>query len=156
MNPPATKTGLYVRSAAGLRLRDEKVRRLVRRMRVAMPWLEDADEPTARAWAQLEMLSDMAHTELRKRGILNSEGEPRRLLADFRQLRAAQLQYARELGMSPTSRAALKVAGTRAALDLAAAMAGAEVVDEEKYQECGKRLVVGPPPQLSQRRYVKN
>jgi hypothetical protein len=68
------KTGLYVRSAAGLRLRDERVRRLVRRMRIAMPCLEDSDEPTARAWAQIEVLSDMAHTTQRKEGIVNSDG----------------------------------------------------------------------------------
>jgi hypothetical protein len=58
-------------------------------MRIAMPWLEDSDEPTARAWTQIEVLSDMAHTTLRREGIVNSDGEPRRLLADFRQLRQA-------------------------------------------------------------------
>jgi hypothetical protein len=67
-------TSLYVRSAGGLKLRDEKTRRLVRRMRIAMPWLEDADEPTARGWAQIEILADMAHQVLRTIGIINGKG----------------------------------------------------------------------------------
>jgi hypothetical protein len=50
----AVTTGLYVRASSGKRLRDRKVGRLVHRMRQAMPWLTDADEP-ARAWAQLEV-----------------------------------------------------------------------------------------------------
>jgi hypothetical protein len=40
-----TKTGLYVLSASGLKLRDRKAQRLVRSMRVAMPWPEDSDVP---------------------------------------------------------------------------------------------------------------
>jgi hypothetical protein len=127
------KHGLYVRSTNGLRLRDEKVRRLVRRMRVAMPWLEDADEPTARSWAQIEVLADMAHTILRKIGITSNGSEPRRLLTDFRQLRLAQLQYARELGMTPASRQALRTARTNDAFDLAAvAAAGTEDAEADE------------------------
>jgi len=56
-------------------------------------------------------------------GLLNAEGEPRRLLTDFRQLRQVQLSYERELGMTPAARMAIKASGTRAALDLVAMMA---------------------------------
>jgi hypothetical protein len=131
------KTGLYVRSASGLKLRDRKVQRLVRAMRVAMPWLEEADIPTCRAWAQLEILSDIAYAMLTRIGIIsnNIACEPRRLLTDFRQLRQAQLAYARELGMTPAARMAIKANGTRAPLDLAAAMAKGEVEDVSEGSE---------------------
>jgi hypothetical protein len=115
-------TSLYVKSAGGLKLRDEKTRRLVRRMRIAMPWLEDADEPTARGWAQIEIMADMAHQVLRTIGIINGKGDPRRLLSEFRQLRQAQLAYARELGMTPAARMAIKATGANAPFDLPAEM----------------------------------
>jgi hypothetical protein len=58
-------TGLYVKSKNGLKLRDEPVRRLVRRMREALPWLQDSDMATCRDWAQLEILGAMIYAELR-------------------------------------------------------------------------------------------
>lgn len=44
-------------------------------------------------------------------------------VSEFRQLRQAQLAYEREPGMTPTARMALKANGTRAEVDLAAALA---------------------------------
>ena len=108
-------------------MRDRKVQRLVRAMRRAMPWLEDSDVPACRAWAQLEILSDHAFSILRTIGIINRAGEPLRLLTDFRQLRLAQLQYARELGMTPAAMKLLRANSGRSTLDLAAAMAGGGV-----------------------------
>jgi len=116
-------TGLYVKAASGMKVRHRKVRRLVEKMRAEMPWLESSDFPACRAWAELEILCANAFSELLVSGLLNVEGEPRRLLMDFRQLRQVQLAYARELGMTPAARMAIKANGTRAAVDLAAAMA---------------------------------
>lgn len=101
------KTGLYVKAENGTRLRDRKVSRLVAKVRDAMPWLEDSDEPTLRGWCQLEVLGTAAFAELRARGLLNAQGEPKRLLTDLRQLRQTQLAYARELGLTPAARKAL-------------------------------------------------
>jgi hypothetical protein len=78
-------SGLYVRARNGLRLRDEKVRRLARSVRAALPWLTDADQPTVRGWSQLEVLADQAFAVLRVAGITSNGTEPRRLLTDFRQ-----------------------------------------------------------------------
>lgn len=137
-------TGLYVRAASGMRVRHRKVRRLVEKMRAGMPWLEASDLPACRAWAELEILGASAFTELVNGGLLNAEGDPRRLLGDFRQLRQLQLAYERDLGMTPAARTAMKASGTRAALDLVAAMAkpeeaevslGKEVSDEPRTQE---------------------
>jgi len=101
-------------------------------MRIAMPWLEDCDVPACRAWAQLEILADTAFAVLRKLFIINKEGEPRRLLTDFRQLRQAQLAYERELGMTPAARMGIRANGTRAVFDLAAQLAetGEDAVEE--------------------------
>jgi hypothetical protein len=118
-------TGLYVRARPGLRLRDKKVERLVRKMRTAMYWLESADLPACRAWAELEYLSGQVYAVLRAMGVQNSQGESRRLLDDYRKLRQTQAVYARELGMTPAARMAIKATGTRAAFDLTAAMANA-------------------------------
>jgi hypothetical protein len=52
---------------------------------------------------------------------VNAQGDPRRLLRDYRQLRSAQLAYERELGMTPASRRVLQVSG-KSPLDLAALM----------------------------------
>ena len=40
-------------------------------------------------------------------GITTGQGEPRRLLSEYRQLRATQLAYARELAMTPQAHRAL-------------------------------------------------
>jgi hypothetical protein len=120
------RTGLYVKTANGLRDRHRKVRRLVERVRAAMPWLEPSDLPACRAWAELEFLGAHAFNELVAAGLLNARGEPRRLLTDYRQLRQVQLSYERDLGMTPAAQMAMKANGTRAALDLVAAMAKPE------------------------------
>jgi hypothetical protein len=141
-----TKHSLYVRSASGLKLRDRKVQRLVRAMRVAMPWLEDSDVPACRAWAQLEILSDQAFAILRMIGIIDRQGNPKRLLTDFRQLRQAQLAYERELGMTPQARMQLKANNTRAALDLAESVSERAVkIAEERAEtvvETGNDMLV--------------
>jgi hypothetical protein len=124
-------TGLFVRSKKGVRLRDLTVYRLVKKMRAAMPWLEDSDEPTCRGWAQLEVIASRIYAELRVHGFVNDKGEPRTLLVEFRQMRSAQLRFERELGMTPASRVAMKGSGTRAAFDLPAMMAKADDDEEE-------------------------
>ena len=117
-----SRTGLYAKSPNALAIRSRKIRRLVERLRRTMPWLEPSDLPACRAWAELEILSAGVFAALTAEGLTNAQGEPRRLLSEFRQLRQAQLAYERELGMTPAARMALKANGTRAALDLAAAL----------------------------------
>ncbi len=80
------------------------MRRLVRKLRVEMPWIAQADLPACRAWAELEILGSRAFAELDANGITNEAGEPRRLLGEFRQLRQAQLAYERELELTPAAR----------------------------------------------------
>src|SRR5216684_6138221 len=92
--PPTN--GLYVRAQPGLKLRDKKVERLVRKMRTVMHWLEPSDLPACRAWAEFEYLAGQVYAVLRAMGVVNTKGEARRLLDEFRKLRLAQAVFARE------------------------------------------------------------
>jgi hypothetical protein len=76
-----------------------------------MPWLKPEDTPLCRSWAQFEFLGDQVYAGLRADGVLNGQGESRRLLDDFRRLRLAQATLAAELGMSPGARTRLKAGG---------------------------------------------
>jgi hypothetical protein len=130
--PKHASTGLYVKAAPGLKLRDRKVTRLVRRMRGVMHWIEDSDLPACRAWAELEVLAGQVYAALRVLGVLNGKGEGRRLLDDYRKLRQTQTVLSRELGMTPAARMAIKASGTRAAFDLAAEMARPSETDADE------------------------
>lgn len=109
--------------------RDQRVRRLTRKVRNLMPWLEDSDGPAVKAWAELEVLAAIAYANLREAGILTPDGEPRAMLDSYQRLRKAQLAFERELGMTPSARMTLKASGKRT-LDLVGAM-DAEVVEDD-------------------------
>jgi len=68
--------------------------------------------PTVRAWAELEIVSATVFTVLEADGVVSGPDKsgdlaPRRLLNEYRQLKVTQLQYAKELGLTPSARAAL-------------------------------------------------
>jgi hypothetical protein len=125
--PNALTHGAYARSKPALEVRARRVGRLVRRMRVAMPWLQDSDIPTCKGWAELEILGATIFAALMT-GLSNDKGEPRALIDKHRSIRAVQLQYARELGMTPAARKALIDRG-KGGFDLVGALA--ENADEE-------------------------
>lgn len=81
-------------------------------MRTLMPWIDLSDIPCARAWAELEILGANIFAELIANGVTNSEGEPRRLLTELRQLRQLQLAYERDLGMTPAAKVSIKASST--------------------------------------------
>jgi hypothetical protein len=119
--------GLYARTPSALEIRGRKVARLMRRLRVVAHWLEPSDESTARAYCELEILSAAIFARLSETGPtkLTTDGkdlEVRALVDSHRQMKQAQLAYAKELGLTPLARAALKVAGSKSAWDLPAAM----------------------------------
>jgi len=64
----------------------------------------------------------MVFAWLLKLNLLNSDGEPRKLLDRHRQVKLDQLQYETALGITPLSRATLKLNTTRAAFYLPAEM----------------------------------
>ncbi len=121
--PARAATGLYARSESALRIRAERVRRLVARMRKEMPWIQASDLPAMKGWAELEILSATCFAWLTKMNVINGQGEPRRLLSEHRQLKLAQLAFEKELGMTPAARMAIKANQTNAALDIVGAIA---------------------------------
>jgi terminase small subunit-like protein len=112
------RTGLYIKDLPGLRLRD---------IRVAIPWLEPADFPAVRAWCELEYLAERGYATLRTMGVINQQTGTAAPVSELRQLRQAQLAYARELGMTPAARMAIKATGAHTAFDLPAEMKGGRV-----------------------------
>ena len=111
-NSNAQKHSLYA-TRTGYQRRARRVRKLVQRMYTLLPWLEESDRATARAWADLEYKVAAVSVYLEQQGIVNDKGEPRRILNDYRGLLSLQLQYAKELGLTPASRAALRVDALR-------------------------------------------
>jgi hypothetical protein len=101
----------------------------MRKLRVIAPWIEPSDEPVARAYCELEIISAGIFAALTKIGLLNGKADARQLVDVHRKLRLSALMHARELGLTPAARMAIKANGTKAALDIAAAMA-AEPDDE--------------------------
>jgi phage terminase small subunit len=121
-------TGFYVKSRSSRKLRDLTIRRLTLKMRARMPWLEDADLPVCRAWAELEVLSTRVYAELREHGLLNGTGEARKLVDIYRTLRQTQLHFATQLGMTPQSRIAMQSNSRNLDVDIEAAVGRMEKV----------------------------
>src|SRR5208282_6126396 len=86
---------------------------------------------TCRAWAELEILSTLAYSELKTNGLLTAEGHPKKLLEHYRSMRRVQLGFATALGLHPAARKMLSTNG-RAPFDLAAALAAPAVPEDEE------------------------
>lgn len=96
-------------------------------MKREMPWLEPADMPAMRAWAEMEIIGAALFNVLVDKGAVDENGKPRdHLLNHLRLYRQAQLAHEAALGMTPAARMAIKANGKRAPFDLAAAMAAAD------------------------------
>ena len=108
--------------APSRKVRCEKVRRKQRRVFNALPWLQEPDRPAVRAWAELEVLCELAYEKLRdpSYGLLNAEGEPRALADLYQRLRRAQLQFSRELGMTARARAEISSGSHSIQVEMAA------------------------------------
>ncbi len=69
----------------------------------------------------MEILATVAYGQFRDEGLTTPAGEPRKLLAEYRAIRSAQLAIARERGLTPAARRQL--AGSGKQIDLAAGFA---------------------------------
>lgn len=104
------KTSLYSKPAADggirepLRVRAERVRRMVERIRKAHPHLASKRfDDALRSFCELEILSQTIFAWLMKLQVVNGEGEPRRLLDEHRRMKLAALEYGKQLGLTPAS-----------------------------------------------------
>jgi hypothetical protein len=127
----------YLTARDRVELRDNRIRLMARRVKAALPWVEAADMPSIRTWCELEYMASAAYIELRDHGMLTSAGHARDLVNVYTRLRRVQLQYERELGMTPRARAQLKL-DKRDAFDLAAHLAsGHDGTDAELKRASG-------------------
>jgi hypothetical protein len=106
-----------------LAVRLRSIQRITGQVYNVMPWLSEADRPTVRSWAELEIITSDVFNNLMREGILQKDesGNPRQLLTVYRQLKQTQLTYEKELLMTPAARAAaLGKDGGGAPIDLVA------------------------------------
>ncbi len=110
------------------RKRDQRVRRFRRELLRVVPELAEARfGPLTQTFARLSILAIEAFDHLRASGLLDESGELRSSVETFQRLANAQLKFATALGLSP---AALGKFKREKPVDLAAALADAEVVDD--------------------------
>ena len=113
-NSNALRHGLHATSKSALLLRTRKVRRLAKRVQEACPWIRPEQMPVVRSWCELEYIGAAMFTVLETAGVISTrmkDGDlaPRRLLSDYARIKGLQLQYSRELGITPASYAQVRV-----------------------------------------------
>lgn len=121
-NTNSVKHGLYTRDKDALKLRARAVRRLVEKAFQLCPWLTPTDRPTVQAWAETVKLKAVCFMALERSNPYRADDGDlvgRRLLGDYIRLGSLELSYAKELGLTPTSRISLGVDLARG-VDLAA------------------------------------
>ncbi len=120
--PPAVHPFVFLRGPRGRAWRSHAVRRLVRKLQVAAPHLQEVDIPVLRIFAEHEVLRTEIFARLKQEGFINSKsGEPRGLLETYRKLSQSQIAAANALRLTPYSRSALR--REHETIDLAAALA---------------------------------
>jgi len=118
--------------------RDEKVRRLCRRMFKECDWLKEYDRPAVRAWAELEILAGIAFVKLRSEGLLRDDGsgEVKILVNVYQRLRRTQLSFSKELGLTARARAEIASNSHHIPIDIESAAAERiEKLDREDADE---------------------
>jgi hypothetical protein len=120
--------GIFVRSERGVQLRDEKVKRLLHRLRTACPWLEVSDVPIARRFCELEVIVSLLYARIHQQGVFNADGEVRGLVDVHRRMTQTQSLLATQLGMTPQSRIAMQANSRNLDVDIEAALGRMEKV----------------------------
>ncbi len=93
----------------------------MRDVKLAAPWLEIADLPLIKRFAELQVIIGRLYFEIHLNGAFDNKRQPRFVLDTYRRMILAQAAIARELGLSPLARKQLSLAAQGD--DLAAAMA---------------------------------
>jgi hypothetical protein len=129
----STKHGFYAewthgayRARSGIRRADRKtINRLEQAIAAALPWAQQSDAFAIRELAKLLLRAERVDGYLSRTGELTAEGDAKRLTIERRNLSQTIMAWCRELGLTPSARAALGVNVGRGRLleyDLAAAM----------------------------------
>ena len=97
-------------SKEAIAVRDAFIKTMLERMFKIAPHLTPADVPLARRYCELEHLVTLAFTEIKRREAVGMfDGKNEYLLTNYRRFATLQIQCANTLGLSPASRAALRL-----------------------------------------------
>ncbi len=132
---PKPQSGIYARSPQRMKLRDGRVRFVMRKLREFCDFLKPEDAYIARRFAELEVLCSRAYAALKASELTNDKGESRRLLTDYRRLVQTQLALGNALGLTPAARMQIKASCTTAALDLVGQFAADEARERKAIGE---------------------
>jgi len=94
----AVKHGVYATGTA-VRLRHRRIRGRVRQLRKEHPALADKPQHLILRYAEVDALAAMIWIDLQENGPVNAEGEPRRLVNEYRLLLAELRSLAGTLGL---------------------------------------------------------
>lgn len=86
----------------------------MRKVYDACPWLQESDTACVKSWAELEIMTATIFMYLEQTGMITGKEKdgdlvPRRLLADYAKLSPLKLQREMALGLTPASRASMRV-----------------------------------------------
>jgi hypothetical protein len=94
----AVKHGLYA-TATAARLRRRRLRARVRGLKKQFPALADRPDHLILRYCEVDALAAAVWCDLQERGPVNEQGEPRRLLEEYRRLLAELRSLAGTLGL---------------------------------------------------------
>lgn len=127
------------------------VKALMQQLQTIAPWLQESDLPVLRGFAELEYLARRVFALIREGGILTDKGDGKRLLDQYRSLRATQAQIAAALGLTPMARRELTSKG-EGGFDFVVEMTkaidearNAEPVDSQATSPHNKAQAIGAP-----------
>jgi hypothetical protein len=93
------RSTIYARTKTAVRERDRRMERLAKTAYEFLG-LKPSDRPAVKAWAQMELLATEAYHAIRRNGVEKSI----KLFNDYRMFRGTQLQWAKEIGLTPQAR----------------------------------------------------
>jgi len=94
----------YGKSEPAIAARNQAVWRLANRIRRDAPWLTESDYFLLRRFCRLEMLARIIDNHFTVDGILDKEGDAKRLVSEYRAITATQQKLAESLGLTPETR----------------------------------------------------
>ena len=111
-NLSAWRHGLYTQDPEMLKLRAQDIDELVDATLLLAPWIQKSDYGAVRSWAECRKMGDLAGAALQRMGpfrVKDGDLIARKLTTEHRLYRQQELAYAKELGLTPASRAGVRV-----------------------------------------------
>jgi|SRR5271156_3538492 hypothetical protein len=122
-SPTRKHISLTARSKEAVAVRDAIVRKLFKQTYDLCPHLTQQDAPIVRRFCEFEYLLSLAIAEIKRRESPDMfNGANQNLLDNYRRFAQTQLQLANSIGLTPASRAALRI-GKESSDDIVAAFA---------------------------------